>query len=224
MRTTADARSIRGVVLLITLAALAIGGLLWVPSLRVGRTPPTTAPVAAANAARAIVVPAPHAAAAEPLPTIAPPSPTPALTPLAMSHGAKMAPTTTATGQMAPAASPPTVPAAGTAALVAHLIKQLGCIAPGARHDAALDAVAARRAQQDDTPHPTDGTIQIAERDGQRLLLGLNQLAELERPHGRCGETLIFGIPPLDWLPSGTRFGLGVDARDGGVVIVVVTA
>jgi hypothetical protein len=83
--------------------------------------------------------------------------------------------------------------------------------------------MAAEQARQDNAPLPKQGTIQIAAHNGEHILVAADQLADVSRAGGRCGETLLFGIPPLDWLPNGARFGLGVDTRADGVVIVVVT-
>jgi hypothetical protein len=152
------------------------------------------------------------------LPTIT--VPTPAASP------GRVVPPLSPDGSAGATALHPT-PAISEDAIGAHLmpilIKHLACIAPGARHDVALDPQAAALAQQDDTPPPTQGAIQVVERAGQRILLGADMVADLRDSSGRCGETLIFGVPPLDWLRSGTRFGLGVAGRTDGIVIVIVT-
>jgi hypothetical protein len=93
---------------------------------------------------------------------------------------------------------------------------------PGARHDAMMDAQAANLARQATTPLPPSGVIQMHALDGQYLLLGADAVTNLRAGAGRCGETLIFGVPPLDWLANGARFGLGVDVREGGAVVAIV--
>jgi hypothetical protein len=202
------------------LAALLIGGLLWMTRALV---PVPLAPAAADAAPAALSERAAPAAQgrAAPLPTIAQrrlmssavvptastPLPPPAL-PTASAGGG---------GVTATAAS------ATDAAFTTRLAQHLACLAPRAQHDRALDARAMELARQDDTPIPPTGAVQIAGPDAQRILLSADMLAELYAADGRCGETLIFGIPPLEWLPQNARFGLGIATRAGGAVVVVVT-
>jgi hypothetical protein len=206
---------LRHLIILGALMAFAIGGLLWGVQLLTSTVPASTAPIARANTASA-VTPKAAIAAVAPLPTIVQLSPTssPGF-PTAVGQatvGATAATATSAPGHMAAAAD-----------LAARLLQQLSCLAPGARHDVTLEMAAAERARQDNTSLPKQGAIQIAERNEQRILIGADMLADLSTPGGHCGETLIFGIPPLDWLPNGARFGLGADVRPDGAVIVIVT-
>jgi len=197
-----------------------LGVLLWV--MRLPMLQPTAPDaVAVPTTGIASVAPAPRIGTAVPLPTIvvhhlasrAAQTPIPTsvatLAPTAASNGS---------GAIATSAAP-----ASDAALKARLLQHLACLAPRARHDVALDMSAAEMAVQDDTLLSASGTIQITETDRQSILLSAEALAELDAEGGRCGETLIFGVPPLEWLPPGTRFGLGVALRDGGSVVVVVT-
>jgi hypothetical protein len=204
-----------------TLVVLGVGSLLLaasvLPSFAARSAVLETAPQ---ETARAL----PQHAGAAVLPTL-PRLPTISVPTSAASPGGVVPPLSTDGSAGATALHPtPTISEDAVGAhLMPILVKHLACIAPGARHDVALDPQAAVLAQQDDTPPPTQGSIQIAERAGQRILLGADMVADLRDNSGRCGETLIFGVPPLDWLRSGTRFGLGVAGRSGGVVIVVVT-
>jgi hypothetical protein len=104
-----------------------------------------------------------------------------------------------------------------------RLAWHLGCLQPTAHHDAALDGLAMEQARRETVQLPSQGTIQIAGANAQRILLGPDQAALLEAASERCGETLIFGVPPLDWFHNGVRFGLGVDRRPEGAVIIVIT-
>src|SRR5207248_1077369 len=106
---------------------------------------------------------------------------------------ATLAPTAASNGSGAIATS---AAPASDAALKARLLQHLECLAPRARHDVALDTSAAEMAGQDDTLLPASGTIQIAETGRQSILLSAESLAELNAVGGRCGETLIFGVPP----------------------------
>jgi hypothetical protein len=108
--------------------------------------------------------------------------------------------------------------------LATHLVDHLRCLQPGAQHDPALDLQASDLAYQQTTALPQAGVIQVHAQDGQYLLLGADTVADLRSQEGRCGETLIFGVPPLDWLPSGALFGLGVDLRERGAVVAIVTS
>jgi hypothetical protein len=118
--------------------------------------------------------------------------------------------------------STPTTVRDGAADLAPLILKHLACLVPGIQHDATLDGIAVARAQQDKTPLPKQGAIQIAEHDGQRILLSADLVIDLRVGDGRCGETLIFGVPPLDWLPRGARFGIGVATHAGAAVVVVI--
>ena len=111
-----------------------------------------------------------------------------------------------------------------TEEIAAHLAKDLSCLRPDARHAPELDAQAAERAKDDTTPLPQAGVIQLEEQDGQRFLLGADMAADLQAERRRCGETLLFGLPPLEWLSQGSRFGIGVAQKAEGLIIVVVTA
>jgi hypothetical protein len=126
-----------------------------------------------------------------------------------------------AQGGDAPAATQAYVPAGGD--LAASLAAQLTCLQTRAQHDQDLDARAAALARQDATSLPSQGALHIAAADGHHLLLGPDMVAGPGVQHGRCGETLIFGVPPLAWLPEGTRFGIGVDQRGDGIIVVIVT-
>jgi hypothetical protein len=116
-----------------------------------------------------------------------------------------------------------TVAPATDVALREALAHHLACLAPHARRDRALDARAAELADREDSPLPAAGLIQITQTDGQYILLGADALADLRVADARCGETLIFGVPPLEWLPAGAHFGLGIAMRSGGAIVVVVT-
>jgi hypothetical protein len=107
--------------------------------------------------------------------------------------------------------------------LTSRLAAHLACIQPQARHDPALDAQAMNLARQDTIQPPASGAIQLAGSREQRIFLGADLVADLRVPGGRCGETLVFSVPPLPWLPAGTRFGIGIDQRSEGIVVVVVT-
>jgi hypothetical protein len=106
--------------------------------------------------------------------------------------------------------------------LAARLAKSLTCLQRSAQHVPELDARAAELAKEEMTPLPQAGVIQLEGKDGQRILLGSDMLADLRIEQARCGETLIFGVPPLEWLAQAARFGIGVSERSEGLVIVVI--
>lgn len=108
--------------------------------------------------------------------------------------------------------------------LATHLVDHLRCLQPGAQYDPKLDPRANDLAHQQTTALPDAGVIQVHAQEGQYLLFGADTVADLRSQEGRCGETLIFGVPPLDWPPSGAHFGLGVDLRERGAVIAIVTS
>lgn len=204
----------------IALVTLLIGFLLWIAGLfSLPSTVPTV--VAVPVAARAPTTHAWGVGTAVPLPTIAASqtigpisrAPTSALVPMMtpqLISAARDGGATTA----APTAD---------ATLTARLAHHLSCLAPHARHNVALEAHAAELAVQDISPLPATGAIQIADLHGQRILLGADALAALRAADGRCGETLIFGVPPLTWLPADARFGLAAATHPNGAVVVVVT-
>lgn len=202
------------------IVAALLGVLVWV--MRLSMLPSAgPAAVAVPTIGIASVVPVPRIGTAVPLPTIVVhqlasraaqtvvPTSVPTSAPTAASNDS---------GSIATIAEPAT-----DTLLTSRLLEHLACLAPHARHDVALDARAAELAGQDGTSLPASGAIQIAETDRQRILLSAEALADLHAEGGRCGETLIFGVPPLEWLLPGTRFGLGAALRDGGSAVVVVT-
>jgi hypothetical protein len=122
-----------------------------------------------------------------------------------------------------PVAAPAAALAPSSTDLTARLAAHLTCIQPEARHDPALDAQVADLARQNTIAPPASGAIQIAGPREQRIFLSPAMVAGLRARGGRCGETLVFGVPPLPWLPAGTHFGIGIDQRSEGIVVVVVT-
>jgi hypothetical protein len=162
--------------------------------------------------------------AAAPLPTIARP-------PIALTMPpVSGTPTTISPAEAASAGEIPTADASPQphntrdTELAAYLVDHLRCLQPGAQYDPTLDLQASSLAHRQTTALPDAGVIQVHAQDGQYLLLGADTVADLRSQEGRCGETLIFGVPPLDWLPSGAHFGLGVDLRESGVVVAIVAS
>jgi hypothetical protein len=201
------------------IVALLIGGLLWLARGLVSvASAPATGAVPAALPERGFPL---AQAAAAPLPTIARRS-------LASSTLPPMAPTpqpARASSPASPDISVGTTRALSTTdmALATQLVRHLACLAPQAQHDTALDAQAAQMAGREDTSLPLAGVIQVEGVDGLHILLDADTLADLRGQPTRCGETLIFGIPPLTWLPADAHFGLGVATRSNGAVVVVAT-
>src|SRR5262245_35147127 len=145
MRTTAHDESIRRAVVRGALIALTTGGLLWGARLLASGAPDTIVPLAAVDAAP-VAVPKATVATAPPLPTIVQPSATRSPTPHTAVEQAAV--------DKAAAATAAPMQAAAAADLAPRLRKHLSCLAPGTQHDAALDAVAAEQARQDNTPLP----------------------------------------------------------------------
>ena len=154
------------------------------------------------------------------LPTILVPSTVPAPSAPVPSTSAVVSGTRDREG---PGAKPPPTLAPSSTDLAARLAAHLACIQPQARHDPALDGQAMDLARQDTIQPPASGAVQLAGPSEQRIFLGPDMVADLRVRSGRCGGTLVFSVPPLPWLPAGTRFGIGIDQRSEGIVIVVVT-
>lgn len=120
-----------------------------------------------------------------------------------------------------------TTPAAPThaltaAALTAALRAQLQCLAPTTAPDPALDAAAQARITASTRPIPPSGQIVVRQRDRVEIVAAQPMLAAMELPATRCGETTIFGLPPLAWLPPGARWGLAATTLPAGARIVIV--
>lgn len=219
MRTTTSSNGFSRIVVISALIALITGLLLWGAAWLAGPRP-ATAELPVAPVATAVVQASSTAVAAAQLPTIVVAAELPTIA----------QPTATVkTDASAPSTQTPTLTVAVTqepadlSDVRDHLTRELGCLAPRARHDPALDALADERAAQPIPSVDADSIVQIAEQDGQRVVLGSTMLAQITSPSPRCGETLLFGIPPLDWLKDGMRFGLGVELQPHAAVIVVVT-
>lgn len=101
------------------------------------------------------------------------------------------------------------------------LASQLACLRPGMRREAALDSAATSRlADAAETDAPEGGALQLPA--GGALLVVTTEEVAREAAGARCGETLLFGAPPLDWV-AGERFGIAVVGRAGGLVISIIT-
>jgi hypothetical protein len=198
--------------------ALLIGGLLWLArGLVLVVAPPNTG---AAPAVLLVQVgPVAQVAAAAPLPTIAQRhmvSPTNDIS----THSSQ--PTLDSSTASSDTSVITAALSLADTALAAQLVRHLACLAPQAEHDSALDAQAAEMTLQEGIPVPSAGVIQVEGAQDLHILLSADALIDLRTQDMRCGETLVFGIPPLTWLPSDARFGLGVATNPSGAVVVIV--
>jgi hypothetical protein len=205
-----------------TLVIIAAGGLLFAATMlpssaahpvisQVAQTGPTrTVPAAPREVAVRPTVP--------PLPTIARPAGVVTILP-----NGTATPTVSSDVQDEQATTAAGSTLGATTELATQLAHHLACIQPQAEHAPELDGQALELARHETAPLPAAGALQIEDPAGQRILIGQDRAADLLEVHSRCGETLLFGMPPLSWLSASTRFGIGVDERPDGLVVVVVT-
>jgi hypothetical protein len=212
---------LRRVALISALVVVLAGGTLMVaPALLSSAAPaPRNSDIAIAAGS---VSPA-MAASAPPLPTIARPASARATSSAVAEQASPSSIGTDTSAGSSPAGAAAHLSSNADSQLTGRLVAHLSCIQPGAHHDPELDARAAELARQDDTPLPTTGVIQVVGNDVQHILISADALADLRTAGGRCGETLIFGVPPLDWLLPKARFGLAVVTRSAGALVVVTT-
>jgi hypothetical protein len=211
---------LRRVALIATLVVLLVGGaLIGIPAMFSLAASPS--PQQTTGRAPASVTAEAPAEGAPPLPTIAQLTADTSASPIANAATAVESAASTVPTVGTPQDAGGSSDADGTD-LAARLAAQLACIQPGTRHDVALDLPAAALAQQETASPPAAGTIQIHGSQSQQLLLAADVVAELRAEGGRCGETLVFGVPPLEWLPKGTHFGVGVAMRDNGALATIL--
>lgn len=204
----------RAVLLIGVVGTLIVGSLLLLPGLllpllRPDPAPLSTMPTLAIDAAAVPTVGATSTPRPSPT-TVAP------LQPL-------VTPTATGIPPTEPPAPTPVSITAEETAIRERLMWHLDCLTPQAQYDGALDAVAQERAVADVTPPGAAGSTRIYENDGTIIIFSGLTIADLVNNTAPvCGETLDFGLTPLDWPPDGVTYGVGLDLRDTSVVMAVV--
>ena len=216
-------RQIQRIALIGTLVVMLVGGALSVVPMLLSfiqpavAQPDDTVRLPSSSTATGNNVSAPR------LPTIALPTLLPTIAPIATEPLVASPAARETSAALLPTAAPTRGYSAANDILVARLVAHLLCLQPGAHHDPTLDRQAVNLARQETTSLPETGAIQIYTPKGLQLLVSTSVVADLRSDEGRCGETLIFGVPPLDWLPRSADFGVGVDIRENGAVIVIAT-
>lgn len=204
----------RAVFLIGVVGTLIVGSLLLLPGLLLPLLRPDPGTLALAPTGAVDVAAIPIAGATRtprPSPTTEAP-----LQPLVTPTATEIAPTE-------PPAPTPVSITAEDAAIRERLLWHLECLTPQAQYDGVLDAVAQERAVADATPPGATGSTRIYEDDGTIIIFSGLTVADLvNNPAPVCGETLDFGLTPLDWPPDGATYSVGLDMRDTSVVLAVV--